>query len=308
MTGTEIIAWLLSGDVSVQYQTYRDLLDEEKPALQKRISTEGWGKQFLSRQHPDGHWGQAFYQPKWTSSNYTLLDLKNLGISSQNQAIRNAIDNILRNERAPDGGIRPIGVYRRSDMCINGMVMNYACYFKAAERFLTSIVDLMLKEQMSDGGFNCQKHHHGTHHSSVHTTLTVIEGILEYKRNGYTYRLAELEKVVADSHKFLLKHHLFRSDKTGEVISPGFLKFCYPYRWHYDILRALDYFRNAKAAYDPGMEDAIQILLKKRTAEGLWKLPAHYPGQTHFDMEKAANPSRWNTLRALRVLKHFGVN
>jgi hypothetical protein len=307
MTNPEIIAWLLEGDVSIQYQTYRDLLQIDKPQLQKRMEQEGWGAKFLSCRQPNGHWGQKFYQPKWTSTHYTLLDLKNLGISPKNKTIRETLDLIFKNEKGPDGGIKPIGALQKSDVCINGMVLNYSCYFKVPVTDVKSVVDFLLSQKMSDGGFNCESNQKSVKHSSLHTTLSVLQGILEFERNGYTYRLKALQNAKRDSHEFILMHRLFRSDKTGEIINPNFLKLYYPSRWYYDILKALDYFQLADMKYDHRMDDAIEIILKKRTKEGLWKLSAKHPGQTHIEMEKTGEPSRWNTLRALRVLKHFNI-
>jgi hypothetical protein len=282
------------------------LLDTNKPNLKNRIEFEGWGKKFLSCRKKDGYWGRGFYQPKWTSSHYTLLDLKNLAISSQNKATKETLQLIFQNEKGPDGGILPIGTIKKSDVCINGMVLNYASYFHTNEESLKSVVDFLLSQQMNDGGFNCQSNRKGAVHSSLHSTLSVLEGIHEYKKNGYGYRLKELEKAASDSHEFILIHKLFRSDRTGEIINPNFLKFYYPSRWYYDILKAMDYFQNATIKYDERMTEALEIIHNKRNADGLWKLAAHHPGQTHFDMEKAGVPSRWNTLRALRVLKYYG--
>jgi hypothetical protein len=301
------IDWLLEGDVSIQYQVHRDLLDREKPKLRARIETEGWGARFLSFRMPDGHWGQRFYQPKWTSTHYTLLDLKNLGISPGCKTIRQTLDLIVKNEKGPDGGLKPIGTLKVSDVCINGMALNYLAYFKTKEDQLRSIVDFLLSQHMDDGGFNCYSNRSGAVHSSLHTTLSVLEGILEYTNNNYQYRLDELSMAAAQCHEFILQHRLYRSDKTGIIIDKKMLALSYPSRWRYDILRALDYFQFVGHAYDPRMDDAIEVLLNKRTKDSRWKLQAAHHGQTHFDMEKVGQPSRWNTLRTLRVLKHFNI-
>ncbi|MBK9717310.1 MAG: hypothetical protein IPO85_07335 [Saprospiraceae bacterium] len=306
MTEESIISWLLEGDVSIQYQTYRDLLDLNKPKLRNIIETEGWGLKFLSHRQQNGYWGKDFYQPKWISTHYTLLDLKNLQISPQQKDIRRTLNFIFKNEKGPDGGILPIGLTQRCDVCVNGMVLNYACYFQVPELEIKSIIDFLLTEKMHDGGFNCRSNSTGAIHSSLHTTISVLEGIQEYLSNGYQYRVKELIKARNDSQEFILMHKLFRSDKTGEIINPNFLKLYYPCRWYYDVLRALDYFQSAQVPFDPRMNDALELIVKKKTKDGLWKLASKHPGQTHFEMEKAGQPSRWNTLRALRVLKAYG--
>jgi len=302
----QLIDWLLEGDVSIQYQVHRDLLATEKPHLRDRIATEGWGAQFLSFRKKEGHWGQRFYQPKWISTHYTVLDLKNLAISPNNKEIRQSISQVIQNLQSPDGGIFPIGAERKSDVCVNGMFLNYAAYFKTKEDDLKSIVDFLLSEHMKDGGFNCDSNGKGAIHSSVHSTISVLEGILEYAKNGYRYRLQELQQAADKSRTFLLQHRLFRSDRTGNIIDKKMLMLSFPSRWKYDILRALDYFQFAGITYDPRMQDALDILMKKRRKDNKWPVQAKHPGQTHFDMEKTGGPSRWNTLRAMRVLKHFG--
>lgn len=306
MTDKSIMSWLLEGEVSIQYQTYRDLLDLNKPKLRNKIESEGWGLKYLSHRQQNGYWGKDFYQPKWISTHYTLLDLKNLQISPQQKDVRRTLNFIFENEKGPDGGILPIGLTQRCDVCVNGMVLNYACYFQVSESDIKSIIDFLLTEKMHDGGFNCRSNSTGAIHSSLHTTLSVLEGIQEYLSNGYQYRVKELIKARNDSQEFILMHRLFRSDKTGEIINPNFLKLYYPCRWYYDVLKALDYFQSAQVPFDPRMNDALELIVKKKTKDGLWKLASKHPGQTHFEMEKAGQPSRWNTLRALRVLKAYG--
>ena len=308
MNDQEIIDWLLEGDVSIQYQVYRDLLGIERKELQERIATEGWGNQFLSKRKSTGHWGMRFYQPKWISSHYTLLDLRNLNLNPDNPVVRETIDLTLDSAIADDGGIqlRPSNS-AHSDICVNGMFLNYASYFKAEEQRLSSIVDSILAEIMPDGGFNCRTTRSGARHSSLHTTLSVLEGILEFQKAGYSFRMDDLRKARESSEEFILLHQLFLSDRTGEIIRKEFLNIPYPCRWKYDILRAMDYFQYAGTKYDKRMEPAIDAILKKRKADGRWNLQAAHPGQVHFVMEQAGKPSRWNTLRALRVLNYFQI-
>jgi len=307
MNNDQIIDWLLKGDVALQYQVKRDLFNGDDSALQDRISREGWGKKLLSKRQSHGHWGQQFYQPKWISSHYSLLDLRNLSISSNNQIIREVISRILDEEKGTDGGMLPHGKFRISDICVGGMVLNYASYFKVDQERLESIVDLLLKEQVADGGFNCQSNRQKVKHSSLHSTLSILEGISEYEKNGYTYRLKELVKAKESAIEFILVHRLFLSDRTGKVIQKEFLKLTYPYRWKYNILRAMDYFRYAGVEWDDRMQDAIDYLKKKRKKDGTWNVRSKHAGQVHFEMEKAGKSSRWITLHALRVFDFYNV-
>ena len=302
----EIIQWLLAGDVSIQYQVHRDLLSEERKDLQDLIALEGWGSQFLAERKLDGHWGREFYQPKWKSTHYTLLDLRNISISPDNSWIKESIDMVLKTCKTEDGGILLLKA-KKSDVCVNGMFLNYASYFRAPEAALQSVIDMLLKERMKDGGFNCRSNRSAAFHSSFHSTLSVLEGFTEYVKNRYSYRIREVKNAIVQSKEFLLLHQLFISDKTGKIVNKDFLRFSYPRRWRYDILSALDYFQYSETEWDSRLRPAIDYVLKKRNKEGTWNLRAKYDGQTHFDMEKAGMPSRWNTLRALRVLNHFGL-
>ena len=307
MIDSNLIDWLLEGDVAIQYQTKRDLLGEDDASLQKRIAIEGWGKLYLEKRNPNGHWGERYYQPKWISSHYTLLDLRNLYISPDVTVIRETIDKVLKEEKGHDGGVLPHGEIQASDVCVDGMFLNFASYFKADEEELKSVVDFILSQRMKDGGFNCRLNRSGAKHSSMHTTISVLEGITSYINNGYTYRIKELKEVKSSSIEFLLQHQLYLSDRTGEIIKKEFLKLSYPSRWKYNILRALDYFQLEGVPWDDRLQPAIDYLLSKRNKNGSWNVQAKHAGQVHFEMEKAGKPSRWNTLMALRVLQHFSI-
>ncbi len=308
MDKAEIKDWLLSGDVAIQYQARRDLADDERSDLRARIGREGWGAGFLALRNSSGHWGQSFYRPKWTCSHYTLLDLRNLNLSSEYPQVGETIELVLEQDRGRDGGINPSRHIGRSDVCINGMFLNYASYFGAAQEELAAVVDFILSQRMPDGGFNCRLNGSGARHSSLHSTLSVAEGIASYAAAGYTYRLDELRAAEAESIEFILLHRLYLSDRTGEVINKNFLRLPYPSRWKYDVLRALDYLRAAGIGFDERMRPAIEQLLAKRGKDGRWKVQAKHPGQTHFVMERAGQASRWNTLRAMRVLRHFQID
>lgn len=261
----------------------------------------------MEARHKHGHWGRGFYQPKWISSHYTLLDLKHLGLPPDHPLARESIAIIARDNKAGDGGINPAKTIPQSDVCVNGMFLNYACYFRIAKATLPSVIDFIITQHMPDGGFNCQANQQGAVHSSLHSTISLLEGMWEYAANGYTYRLAELEQIAAAAREFILQHELYRSDRTGKIIDKRMLMLSYPSRWRYDILRALAYFQAAGVPYDRRMQPALDVIAKKRRKDGTWPVQARHAGQTHFDMENTGGPSRWNTLRALRVWQHFGL-
>lgn len=305
MTPETVIDWLLEGDVAIQYQTSRDLLDSERPDLRARIATEGWGARYLAARNPDTSWGRGYYQPKWTSTHYTLLDLKNLGIAPDRAEIRESVRHLLYTEKRPDGGMGPGESIKNSDVCVSGMFLNYASYFNMPEEDLHSIVDFLLHEHMADGGFNCQSNRARPHHSSLHTTLSVLEGFAQFSKAGYTYRQGDIQAAIATAREFILIHRLFRSDHSGEVIKAEFLKWPYPFRWKYNIVRALDHFALTGWSYDPRMKDALEHRMSKQTPDGRWKVNSAHAGEQHFVMEPAGKPSLWITLIACRILRAY---
>lgn len=301
----EVIDWLLTGDVAIQYAVRRDLLDTDRPDLRARIATEGWGSRFLAARNPDTSWGREFYQPKWTNSHYTLLDLKNLGLDPANEPVRQSIAHILATEKRPDGGVGPGKSGNRSDVCVAGMFLNYASYFGLPEEGLSSVVDFILGQKMPDGGFNCLSNTAHPHHSSLHTSISVLEGFRQFLDDGHTWRAGDISAAMRSTREFILMHRFFRSDHTGKVISPGFLRWPYPFRWKYNVLRALDHFAAAGIAYDPRMREALDHIVAKRRPDGRWQAYAAYPGEQHFVMEEAGKPSRWITLIASRALRAY---
>jgi hypothetical protein len=304
----KVIHWLIRGDVSIQYQVSRDLL-HAKPgiltSLQNRIESEGWGLKFLNKRHRTGHWGITFYQPKWTSTHYTLLDLKTIALPCTNVKAAESTRMVLEQPAGTNGGINYAETLHTSDVCVNGMILNFASYFLPGHTRLTGIVDFLLDVQMADGGWNCQYLVKGTTHSSLHSTLSVLEGLLEFRKSGNLYKIGEITRAEKKAIEFLLIHKLFQSHHTGKIIDQRMLRLSFPCRWRYDILRALDYFRESKTPADHRMQPALDIVKGKRKKDGTWPLQEKHKGQVHFDMEKPGTPSRWNTLRALRVLQYF---
>ena len=187
------------------------------------------------------------------------------------------------------------------------MTLNYSAYFGAPEARLASIVDCLLAGMIPDGGFNCRRGP-GVRHSSVHTTLSVIEGITSYERSGLHYRLDELRFARESSVEFLLRHHLFRSERGGAVIRAEFLRLHQPTRWYYDILRCLDAVADAQISYDVRMEEAIDVLRRRRFPDGRFPVNRGYPGQTHLPPPRAGTANRWATLGALRVLNAYSAD
>jgi hypothetical protein len=303
----EVIDWLLTGDPAIRWQTLRDLLaapETEWQAEQQRTLESGWGAQLLALQAADDRWGGGIYSPKWTSTTYTLLTLHSIGIprtcTAAQRGAQLVVDELLGPTCDADFQRKLVAC----DRCIVGMILQLALYFGIDDGRIDAIVENLLQEMMPDGGWNCRRlRRPRPHHSSFHTTFNVLEGLREYLALGHGARHAEVAAAQARALELMLQHHLFKSDHTGEVIDPKFTRLAFPYRWHYDVLRGLEYFARAGAARDPRLQDAIDLLQAKQRPDGRWPLQQKYSGKVFFQMEPIGGPSRWNTLRALRVLR-----
>ena len=228
-----------------------------------------------------------------------MLLLRDLGLPPGNEQAMSACALLLDHGFYRDGGVG-FG-WGRSETCVTGMVLSILAYFGLNDDRLDRIAEHLLEQQMTDGGWNCRRPF-GAVHSSVHTTILALEGLADYERlrGKHPRGLKAAEK---HGREFLLAHRLFRSHRSGKVIHPVFLRLAFPPRWHYDILRALDYFRAVDAPADERLTDAIAALGSKRLPDGCWKLDHVFRGREFFALERVGSPSRWNTLRALRVLR-----
>jgi hypothetical protein len=303
------IRWLLDGDPAIRWQTLRNLLGAPARTVdreQSRIAREGWGARLLAMQDSEGTWSGGLssdgglYSPKWTSTTYTMLLLRDLGLPANNRQARKAGALLLDRGLQRDGGIN-YGWRGRSETCITGIVLSILSHFGCNDARLDIIADHLLKAQMSDGGWNCRRPL-GATHASMNTTISVLEGLrlLELQGRGH---LIVLRAAQRRGREFLLAHRLFRSHRTGNIIKVDFTRFVFPPRWHYDVLRALDHFQEVDAPRDSRLSEAIDIVRTRRRDDGRWSLSYSYKGKTYFELERVGAPSRWNTLRALRVLK-----
>ncbi len=297
-----VLEWLRTGDVALAYQVHRDLLSTERADLRERISNEGVGAALLAARGPQGHWGDGFYQPKWTCTHYTLLELMGLGLAPEHPVATQVVADTLGSLKGPDGGVNPSGTIKASDVCINGMVLSYASYFGADEPSLRSVLDFVLAQRMADGGFNCRSNRSGALVSSVHTSVSVLEGLTAYRQAGHRYRADEVSATIAATVEYFLEHHLYRRISTGEVMRAEFLRLHHPTRWYFDVLRGLDALRGAGVPPDPRMADALTVLRSRRRPDGRWAANRGYAGHTHVPEPRAGTPNRWITLTALRVL------
>jgi hypothetical protein len=293
------IKWLLDSDPAIRWQVMRDLTSESADAIaaeRSRIATEGWGAQLLARQSPAGHWGGS---PKWDLiALWSLVVLKDLGLDPASRQARRMIDRVDKRLVYKPLNNRPF-LHGETEPCINGRILAIGTYFKEPN---DALANQLLDEQLEDGGWNCEAPE--SRRSSFHTTICVLEGLLEYERAGR--KSAAITKARKKAENYLLDRRMFRSLRTGEIINKRWLRFSYPTFWHYDVLRGLDYLRNAGIKPDERVSQAIGIVMDRHHQNGRWPLNLLHPETIPLKMETGVGrASRWNTLRALRVLRWF---
>ena len=315
-----VIGWLLDSDPSIRWQTLRDLTDapaDEIAAERARVATEGAGARLLALQSPDGRWGGAAWNRGWNSTMHVLMLLRDFGLHPASAQARRAVglvrDGVTWKGCGPQECDNHPFFAGELEPCINGQVGAAGAYFGQDVR---PIIDRLLGEQLADGGWNCEAVN-GSTRSSFNTTICVLEALLEYE-----LRFGNSPQVTAArlrGQEYLLERHLFRRHSTGAVIDydrkagpgveyahPAWTRFAFPTWWHYDVLRGLEYLRRAGARPDERMAEAIELVASRRGADGRWPLEVRYPGVMPIEIDEGeGRPSRWITLRALRVLSWY---
>lgn len=293
--------WLVDGDPSVAWQAQRDLLHRTARTWGKtrsRIATEGWGAELLSHQDPEGTWAGGLYTPKWTSTTYTLLLLWRMGLDPGHEGAQRGVEVLVDSARWVRGGVTFAKTVPAPETCISGMVVALAAYFGLIDERVDRLVLWLLGDQLEDGGWNCDSNRWDSKHGSFHTTITVLEALSEYRSDR---GCVQIDQALRRGREFFLDHHLFQSHRTGEIPDARFTRFSFPPRWHFDVLRGLDYFASVGADRDDRLKDAMAVLDEREDDNGRWKLQNRWAGQEWFRMERGGQSSRWNTLRALRV-------
>ncbi len=281
-------------------------------AARSRVATEGWGAQLLARQAPDGTWGDDSSTATWESTLYTLLLLRTMGLDPMSEQAQTAVGRVR--DHVTWRGWDWDGMWRgwefvgtpffegEVEPCINGGVLAIGGYFgETSDRLL----ERLLSEQLADGGWNCEAER-GAVRSSFHTTICVLEGLLAYEQaNGATAAVTDARQ---RAQEYLLERRLFRKLSSGEVIDPTWTQCSFPTTWHYDVLRGLDYLRSAGVTPDERLAEAVGLVAQQQDKDGRWTLQSPHPDPVGLNMEgRAGTASRWNTLRALRVLAWYGV-
>ena len=305
----EMINWLISSDPSIAWQTMQVLNFDIVPIKDTRnaIETKGWGKRLLDMQQNDGSWSEGMYSPKFTSTTYTLLLLKRLGINQINSNCQIGVKLLFSGLR-PDGGINfSPKENARSETCITGMIFNLLSYFEIEDTRLELIYTYLEQNQMEDGGWNCKYPHDATH-ASFNTTMLVLEGLQSFKeyQKKRKRNVKKIDMLEQKGKEFLLNHRLFKSHTTGEIVKADYLRFPFPYQWKYDILTALDYFQATASSYDERLQDAIHVV-ESKTKNGYLPNFKGQSGKLWFTMETIGKPSTFNTLRWQRVAKWWNT-
>ena len=306
---SSVIRWLLDSDPSIRWQVTRDLTDapaDEVAAERARVATEGAGARLLALQGTDGRWGSAAWNRGWDSTMHVLSLLREMGLDPASDEARRAVGHVR--DRVTWQGCGPQEADDNPffagevEPCINGQVAAPGAYFG---QDVQGIVDRLLGEQLADGGWNCEAPNSSTR-SSFNTTICVLEALLEHERAGGGSPVVTAARL--RGQEYLLERRLFRRRSTGEVIDAAWTRFAFPTWWHYDVLRGLEYLRRAGVAPDERVAEAIDLVASKRDDDGRWPLETQYPGTMPVETDEGeGRPSRWNTLRALRVLAWYSA-
>ncbi len=312
-----VFRWLLDSDPSIRWQVMQDIIGapaEEVAAERARVAREGWGAQLLALQAVDGRWGGAAWNRGWNSTLHVLMLLRHLGLDPMSKQALRAVG--LVRDRVTWMGCGPQECDHNpffageQEPCINGQVGAVGAYFGQDVR---GIVNRLLADQLPDGGWNCEAAN-GSRRSLFNTTICVLKALLEYELNAGS----SLEVTFARlrGQEYLLERRLFRRQSTGTLIAfdnkvgpsggheyPAWTRFAFPPWWHYDVLRGLEYLHRAGVTPDERLTEAIDLVASKRGEDGRWPLDLRYAGEIPVEMDEGeGRPSRWNTLRALRVL------
>ena len=273
-----------------------------------RIETEGWGAKLLALQSPDGGWkkfGRLLDRPDLPMEDrgmlvtlYTLSVLMELGLDPDSKQARKMIDRVDKGLIFKSFDKQPF-LEGETEPCINGRILGIGAYFKKPN---DALARRLLSEQLEDGGWNCEAPK--SRRSSFHTTICVLEGLLEYERAGR--KSAAVTKARKRAEHYLLERRMIRSLRSGEIVDKRWLRFSYPTYWHYDVLRGLDYLRNAGVKPDSSVRESIQIVKQRGHQNGRWPMNLIHPERIPVEMEtEVGRASRWNSLRALRVLRWY---
>ena len=294
----------MNGDPSIRWQVMRDLLvvsEGEIAQERKKVAAEGWGARLLSYQDASGRWGGQLYNGKWLSTTYSLLLLRQLGLESSHPQAYLGCKQLVEGGFQAGGGISFSRTVDRIDNGVTGMVLSLLAYFDYPDERIHLIAKYLLGEQMPDGRWEPEIGNPELRYT-FDATLLILEGLREYELR-FPGLSGPTLAAQSRAREFLLRHNLCRSPQTAEMIHKSMTLFSFPPRWHYDVLVGLDYFRDCRAEKDARLQEAIHLLEAKRCPNGNWNLQNRHAGKTFFEMEQVGQPSRWNTLRALRVVK-----
>jgi hypothetical protein len=307
----DVLGYLMDGDPAIRWQVMQDLTDsgpEAVAAERARVATEGWGARLLAEQAEDGRWDGGTYRPgwaddsrpfydAWTATHFSLQSLVEYGLDPDSAEARRAIALVRDNARWDYNG----ELYFQGEIepCINGIALVVGAYFG---QDAAPIAQILLETQHADGGWNCWEEHAAAP-SSLHSTIAPLEGLWSWEQAVGGSDALGAARVRGE--EYLLERDLFRRKSNGEIIDLRMTMLSSPVRWYYDVLRGLEYFRLARPDRDPRCAEAIELLRAKRLPNGLFPLENSHQGATLFGLEAEGEgfPSRWVTLRALRVLR-----
>lgn len=306
MNNQELIKWILAGDPAIAYKCRTELLHESGSAVQALQESlpqvPGYIRTYLEAKDPQtGMWGGGIYTPKWTSTHYTLLELKNMKCPGTEPRYKDGVKLLVDVMWHKDGYYKKGRRYL--DLCVAGMIGSMLCHGGLTDERIHEIMDYILAHIQPDGGFNCFWQR--SQKTSINTTFLILQFFLDYEVNGYTYRLDEAQAAALRAEEWMLEHQLYKRISTGEPMHKMMVQMPYPARYKYNFLVGLEYMVDRGREYDPRMESALKLLESKRLKSGAWPSQGNHPGPVHVKIIDEGRENRMNTLRALKVLSYY---
>jgi hypothetical protein len=328
----DLQAWMLEADndnPGIRYFTLLDLLDtpqdsNEVQSARANVMRSGQVPAILSKQHPEGYWvepGPGYY-PKYTGTVWSLNILAILGADGNNPAVHQGADYVLENSRCSYGGFSMGGNPSGLIHCLQGNLVNALIQLGGlGDPRLDEAIDWLARSISGDGiapaeekkapvryyrsgnaapGFVCSANNFKP------CAWGAVKALLGLARVPVEKRTPAIQKAIDVGVDFLLSVNPAQADyPTAFDTKPSrsWFQFGLPVGYVTDVLQILEALALSGLGNDSRLEQALNLLLSKRDKQGRWKMEYTYNGKTWADIEVKGQPSKWVTLRALRVLK-----
>jgi len=326
------LPWLLEPDKTqpaIRYFTLRDIIgrssndSDVKNALAASMLS-GPVPVILAAQEPEGYWGKPGpgYGPKYRGTQWAVVFMAQLGADGTDSRVRAGFEYVLSHAIASNGSLSMNGTPSGFIHCMAGNLG--AAFidlgwlgdqrFQAALEWLAQTITGEGVADSTNRDTNKRYYKSGTlaplFACSVNAGLPcawgAIKAMLALSKVPLSLRTQRMQEAIQQGIAFLLSHDPAVADYPfgmGNKPSSSWFKFGYPIGYITDVLQNLEVLAALGQAQNAHLTNALELVLGKQDDQGRWLLEYTYNGKTWVDIEKKGQPSKWVTLRALRVLK-----